>query len=184
VGISHRIAKTIRVFTVLLVSIVVLAACGAGASTKEPSAAALLPNMPGYTVTDTVDIQETVAKVLAAGTLGAGQPELTALVAAVNSLADCYQRAGAIQGRTYVSNTNIMNSGVVVIVNRNAITDPTLLLNCALPAGGAGLAPSLVKPCAKTYTLDKDNNQFYIAYAATNQEVCTAFCSGLEGCKP
>jgi hypothetical protein len=80
----------------------VVAACG-GAATKEPSAGALLPNLPDYNMTDTANIQDAITKLAGAASLGAGQPELTALVAGVNGLVSCYQSAGAIQGMSYVN---------------------------------------------------------------------------------
>ncbi len=180
--ISRQFVQLRRVLPFLVVIAVILSACGQG--TPEPSAAALMPNLPGYDVTDTLDIQNAISKAAAVASLGAQQPELTALIAGVNNLVNCYQQAGAVQGRTYVNHTDILKSGVVVIVNRNVVTDPNLFVNCVLPQAGPRLAPTLIQPCGKTYTLDKDNNQFYIGYAATNPEVCAAFCAALQGCTP
>ncbi len=166
----------------LLLMALLVAACGQAATT-EPSAAALMPNLPGYQTADTLDIQDTITKIAGATSLGAGHPELTGLIAGINSLVACYQKAGAVQGRTYVNNADPTKAGIVVIVNRNAVTDPNTFINCVLPQGPS-LRAAQLQPCAKAYTLDKDNNQFYIGYAATNPEVCQAFCSALQGCTP
>ncbi len=177
---------SIRASVIALVLLLVLNACGAANITQEPSAEALLPNLTDYQMEDTLNIQDAVAKVAGVASLGAAQPELTAAIAAVSGVLTCYQKAGAIKGRTYVNKSNVLQSGVVVVINKNLVSDPTLLINCTVPHMGA--APSgggpTIQPCAKSYTLSKDNNQFYIAYAATNQTVCAAFCSALQGCTP
>src|SRR5258706_7477142 len=169
---------SIRVGTIGLLMLVTLAACGGSNVTKEPSAGALMPHLADYSQTDTVNIQDAIAKLAGAGSIGAGQPEVTALIAGVSGIVTCYQNAGAIQGRTYVNKADITKAGVVVIINRNAVTDPNRFLNCVTPKGLRSAAAA-IQPCAKAYTLDKDNNQFYIGYAATNAETCNAFCSAM-----
>jgi hypothetical protein len=164
-----------------LILAVLLSACGQQAVTKEPSAAALMPNLAGYQVSDTTNIQDAITKIAAGGAALAGQPELAALVAGVNSIVACYQKAGAIESRAYVNTADVTKAGIVVIVNRNALTDPSTFINCVVPS--SGLRAAVIQPCGNAYTLDKDNNQFYIGYAATNPEVCQAFCSALQGCK-
>jgi hypothetical protein len=172
---------SIRVVVVMIVVAAVVAACGQ-ATTKEPSAGALLPNLSDYNMADTADIQDAITKIAGAASLGAGQPELTALVAGVNGLVSCYQSAGAIQGKSYVNKADISKAGVVIVVNRNVLTSPETFLNCVVPKGA--LRSASIEPCAKVYTLSKDNNQFYIGYAATKPEVCAAFCAALQGCTP
>jgi hypothetical protein len=179
--------RPVQVFMSALVALLALSACSQ-APTKEPSAAALMPNLADYTTVDTLSIQDAVAKVAGAGSLGAGQPELTAAIAGVSNLVACYQKAGAIEGRVYVQTTNPTNTGIVIIVNHNVLTDPNTFAQCALPKFSAAAAQpgknQPPQPCTKAYTLDKDNNQYYIAYVATNQTVCAAFCSALQGCTP
>jgi hypothetical protein len=46
---------------------------------------------------------------------------------------------------------------------------------------GAATAATL-EPCAKSYTLKKDDNEFYVAFVATTPQMCETFCSKLEGC--
>jgi hypothetical protein len=148
--------------------------------TKEPSAAALMPNLAGYQVSETTNIQDAISKIAAGGAALTGQPELAALVTTVSGVVACYQKAGAIEGRTYVNTADVTKAGVVVIVNRKVLTDPGTFINCVLPP--SAMRAAAIQPCAKAYTLDKDNTQFYIGYAATNPEVCQAFCSALQGC--
>jgi hypothetical protein len=158
-----------------------LSACG-GAVTKEPTAGTMLPNLADYHMTDTLDVQAAITNFAGAASLGTGQVEMTAVIAGVNSIVGCYQSAGAISGRTYVNKADPLKSGVVVIINRNVLTDPNLFLTCVVPSGVMRAQADVPQPCGNAYTLDKENNQFYIGYAATNGEVCATFCSSLEGC--
>jgi hypothetical protein len=176
---SSRFARRLTLRICLPVVLALLSACGGLGVTKEPSAAALMPNLADYQVSDTANIQDAITKILGVASLGAGQPELAALVAAVNGLVSCYQKAGAIEGRTYVNKSDVSLAGVIVIVNRNSITDPNTFVNCVFPSGGPRTA---VQACGKAYVLNKDNNQFYIGYAATSPQVCQTFCSALQGC--
>jgi hypothetical protein len=165
----------------MIVIALTLSACG-GTVTKEPTAGAMLPNLTDYHMTDTLDVQEAITKFAGAASLGTGQLEITAVIAGVNSIVGCYQRAGGISGRTYVNMADPLKSGVVVIINRNVLTDPNLFLNCVVPSGIMRAQAETLQPCGNAYALNKDNNQFYVGYAATSAEVCTAFCSNLEGC--
>jgi len=63
------------------------------------------------------------------------------------------------------------------------VTDPTNFLNCVVkPRPGVEASTPTLEPCAKTYTLKKNDNEFYIAFVATTPQMCEAFCSKLEGC--
>lgn len=164
-----------------VIVLLALAACGQPGGT-DTTAASLMPQLPDYNTMDTLDIQDAITKLAGAASLGAGQPEITALVAGANGLTACYQRAGAIQGRAFVNKADPTKAGVVVIINRNRLTDPVLFLSCVAPPGAMGVMS--IQPCAKAYTLKRDNNEFYIGYVATNEDVCSTFCSSLQGCVP
>src|SRR5258707_12097817 len=126
---------SIRATVIALVLLLVLNACGAANITQEPSAEALLPNLTDYQMTDTLDIQDAIAKVAGATSLGTGQPELTAAIAAVSGVLSCYQKAGAIKGRTYVNKANvIMAGGVCVLCKKTRIGPPLPFHFCVSPA--------------------------------------------------
>ncbi len=174
-----RHLRILRTAVLVISSLFVIGACGE-APPKNTAAQDLLPNPAGYQVNNVLDIQDAIAKLAGVSALAAAQPQVTALVAAANSLTQCYQKAGAVEGRTYVKIADPFKAGVLFIVNRNLLADPNLLLACVAPR--VGLRAEALQPCAKVYTLRKDNNEFYIAYAATDQEVCTTLCSALQGC--
>lgn len=169
---------------VLALAIILIAGCGSGAAMRDDSAANLMPNVPGFTSQTTLDLQDAITKIVGAASLAAAQPEVAAAIAAASSLARCYQEAGAVEGRVYTRDINPLQAGLVIIINRNKLTDPSLLSNCIF-GGNAGpgiMAQQLAQPCANVYTLPKDDNEFYIAYVGTDPSVCTEFCSALQGC--
>lgn len=171
---------TLRLGVLMLVFALVVSACQ-GNVTTNTAADSFLPNLPDYTATDTADIQDAISKVAGAAALGTGQVQVTAAIAAANSLFSCYQKAGAIKGRAYVQKANPTYAGVVFVVNNNVLTDPATFAGCAM-GGRRSAQTGGLSPCGKFYTLEKDNNKFYIGYAATDESVCAQFCASLEKC--
>jgi len=74
--------------------LVTLAACGGKYCNEKSHQPRRDAATRGLLTTDTVNIQDAIAKVAGAGSIGAGQPELTALIAGVNGLVTCYQKRG------------------------------------------------------------------------------------------
>ncbi|MCS6872486.1 MAG: hypothetical protein RML95_11850 [Anaerolineae bacterium] len=163
---------------------ILLAACNIVVP-RDESAAALLPNLRGYTVENTLNITDALTKAGAGAALAGGQAQFAAAIGAVGSYVTCLQRAGALEGRVYIQQENPLKSGLVMIINRNKISDPQTLLGCAIPQAQAMRAESVPEYsfCANLYTLQKNNNEFYIMYAASSPQVCEAFCTALEGCR-
>lgn len=162
----------------------ILAACNV-VVIRDESTAALLPRLSGYTVENTLNITDALTKAGAGAALAGGQVQFAAAVGAIGNYTACLQRAGAIEGRVYIQQENPLKSGLIMIVNRNKITDPQTLLGCAVPSLGVMRAESISEYsfCANMYTLRKDNNEFYIMYAASSPQVCETFCRALEGCQ-
>ncbi|MBX3066142.1 MAG: hypothetical protein U0528_07325 [Anaerolineae bacterium] len=177
-----QMAKRGTLMAMLLVFAALFAACNNTGGVKDTSAANLMPAPAGYSITNTIDIQDTITKIAGATALGAGQPQLTAMVAAANEIAKCYQKAGAIEGRVYLKQVEPTKAGAVIIINRNLVSDPNLFLGC-VGLGNSELSGAQgLTPCAYAYTLPLNNNEYYIGYVGTDVEVCHAVCSGLQGC--
>jgi hypothetical protein len=163
-------------------ALVLLAACNAlGGGPVEAPAASMLPDLAGYNTVEGQTLTEYIAGVSGGAALLTGQPQLAAVVAAVDEIAGCYQDVGAARFRVYSRQEAPLEAGAVAIADRNALTDPANLFRCV------GLqplrrAPGELEPCATSYTLEKDDNAFYIAYAGTTPAVCSDFCGQLEGC--
>jgi hypothetical protein len=168
-----------RIVLLTVLAVITLAAC----QTKQGSAKDMLPDVPNSTVVEGQTITQFLAKAADGAALAAANPELIPLIQRVESSLTCYQGLGAVALRTYTDKDFPLSAGVVAIIDRNALTNPANFANCVLGRAQteASAVPS-IDPCTKTYTLKKDNNEFYIAYIATTKEMCNAFCSKLEGC--
>ena len=150
-----------------------------------PPAVEMLPDLPDHTVVEGQTLTEYIGSLSQGAALLAGRPDLAALALGVDKFIGCYQDVGAVQARVYSNKENPLSAGAVAIADRNALLDPRNLLACLSPsveAGEAGIQSFAIKPCSASYTLTRDNNEFYILYAGTTEEICQAFCAQLEGC--
>lgn len=166
------------VWTTVLTLIAVVAACGPVG--QSGGAADLLPNVPHAKIVEGKTITQYISSLTEGQALLVGNPLLVAAIEFTEGAVTCYQDIGAVAVRIYSDETFPLSSGLVAIVDRNAITDLGNLARCL--GGGPGVEAQAVQVCAHTYTLKKEDNEFYIAYLATTAEMCQAFCSALEGC--
>ena len=150
--------------------------------TTVPPVVQLMPNLHGHQVIEGREIKDYIAGLAEGAALLSGHPELAPLIAKVDSVITCYHGAGAVNARIYSDEAFPLSSGAIAIADRNRLSDPATLFRCV---GGRILPlsakPSL-NPCAFSYTLGRDDNEFYIIYAGTTQEICHTFCVNLEGC--
>lgn len=168
------------VVTIILLLAVIVGCDGSGGS--APNAANLLPDLAGYNTIEGQSFTEALTTLGVFATL-AGQPELGAPIAAVSSVATCYQDAGAVNARVYSEQGEPVNSGIVAIGDRNALLNPITFLQCVPGGKGESSTQSVtIDGCSHSYTLERDGNEFYILYAGLTPEVCQTFCSNLEGC--
>ncbi len=152
---------------------------------KIPPAVEMLPDLPDHTAVEGQTLTEYLGSLAEGASLLAGRPDLAALALGVDKFIGCYQDIGAVQARVYSNKENPLSAGAVAIADRNALLDPRNLLACLRPSAEAGDASAqgfAIQPCSASYTLTQDDNEFYILYAGTTQEICQAFCAQLEGC--
>ena len=173
-------SKWFVVLTVMVLLVFGIAACD-GVGGAEGDAADLLPNLDGYNTIEGESFTDALTTLGIAATL-AGQPELGAPIAAVSEVVACYQDSGAVSARVYSLETNPLQTGVVATGDRNALLNPITFLQCVPLTEGDERAPATIEPCYHSYTLTRDNNEFYILYAGITPEICQTFCSNLEGC--
>jgi hypothetical protein len=174
-----------RKLTIAIAIIVTLAAYLSGcfgSRSGEPPAAQMLPDLPGYTTIEGQTLTGHISTLSEGAALLAGQPELAVTVAAVDQVAGCYQEVGGARARVYSQEQEPLMAGAVAIADRNILLNPANLFRCITPAIRERTAPLVIEPCTASYTLAKDNNEFYIAYAGTTTDMCRTFCSNLEGC--
>jgi hypothetical protein len=176
-------SKSFAVLFTLIMILFMLVGCDLLDGGSEGEAATLLPDLEGYNTIEGQTFTEGLTTLGVMATL-AGQPELGAPIAAVSGIVDCYQEAGAVSARVYSDQTEPLNSGVIAVGDRNALLNPLTFLQC-VPAPGRRSAQSVtIEPCSHSYTLTKDGNEFYILYAGLTPDVCSTFCTNLEGCTP
>lgn len=152
---------------------------GGNDNPTPPPAADMLPNLSGYNTIEGQTLTDYISTLAEGASLLAGQPELAATIAAVDGVISCYQQVGAVRARVYSKADAPLTAGTVAIADRNALLDPLNLFNCLLAPRGP---ESGFEPCTASYTLSRDDNEFYIVYAGTTGEMCQLFCSQLEGC--
>ena len=183
---SEQEARPMRWIYLVIIAAVVLGGAslllGIDRSTPSPTAEDMLPDMPGYNVVEGESLTDYVSTVSGGAALLAGQPELALLAAGVDQVVSCYEDAGAIQTQLYSDQAQATSAGVVAIADRNALLDPQTLFTCFTPIASAQDA-YVIEPCMDSYRLVTEDNEFYIAYAGTTQEICAAFCAALEGCE-
>lgn len=178
--------KKMLCFVSVTLMVGLLSGCSLLASLGEPAdppAVKMLPQLSGYNVVEGQTLTGYLGTLGEGATLMAAQPELTAVVAAVDGIVTCYQDAGAVRSRLYSRQDNPLSAGVVAIADRDALLNPLNLFKCVgMNLDGASASVSSIQPCKASYTLSRDGNEFYIIYAGTTLEICQAFCSNLEGC--
>ena len=164
--------------------VLVLAFIAAACDTRPGGARTMLPDVPNTKIIEGQTITQFISSLVGGAALKATYPALFAVVEFTEQVATCYQDIGAVAMRVYSDKDFPLSSGVVAIIDRNATTDPRNFVGCLSkgPQQFAAPSPPTLQPCLNSYTLKKDNNEFYIAYAGTTKEICQAFCSKLEGC--
>ncbi|CAG1770251.1 hypothetical protein BAC2_00922 [uncultured bacterium] len=165
----------------LLVSVLLL--LSVACTPTAGGATALLPDVPNTTVINGQSISDFIAKLADGAALTSANPELILLIEKAEGTLACLQQTGAVAARTYTDKTFPLSAGFVAVIDKNAITNLANWQQCLTGRANPSAQAVTLQPCATTYTLKKDNNEFFIAYAATTAEMCQAFCSRLEGCQ-
>jgi len=170
-----------RTVWILVVSLMWMAA-GCDRLGTQGGAADLLPQVPNTNIIEGQTISQYISSLAEGSALLQQNPVLAGAIRFAEQAATCYQSIGAVALRIYSDSVFPLSSGLVTIVDRNAITDPANFARCLGGDQQGFTAQMALQVCTHTYTLKKDNNEFYIAYIGTTLEMCQAFCSQLEGC--
>lgn len=186
-----------RKLALLLILSLVLAACSAigspgaisnlvpttGDTASDPSAAQrFLPNIPGYTATDTTSISSAIAAVGGGASLLSGNPATAAMVAQIDGMIQCYQNVGAVAARVYTQTDisgivqgQIPNVGALAVINQDRLINN--FLACALGSGQRAFSAQAVEPCGGSGSTVVDGETLHYVYAATTPDLCTIFAS-------
>jgi len=179
-----------RVFVMLIAVAILMGGAGlilgiTQQNPETPPAEEMLPDLQGYDTVEGEALTDHIGKLSGGAALLAGQPELALAVAAVDQVIGCYQEMGAVKARVYSNQESPLSAGIVAIGDRNELLDPQNLFKCVAPAIPDAGQPDMppIQMCAASYTLERDDNEFYVIYAGTTEEVCLTFCAALEGCE-
>jgi|SRR5215203_1446614 len=140
--------------TTLLMIVCLLTACG-GSSTETPPLQP--PNQPPVVTPEQLtrlqlpDLSLTYNQYegdqvwtqieYAGGALGyffKSDPRFAVMASLIDSMGTCAQENGVANWRIYVSRQDLFAVGVMLIVSKNQLTNPTVALSCVLPSGGPG----------------------------------------------
>lgn len=174
-------SKSVRVLFVLLIAAFVLVACDDTGDTAEDAGAAqqFIPNPAGYTQHDTDDIQDAVATTLAGAGIATGNPVLTALVAQMDTLVECYRDVGAFDAKMHIqdvsaSNITVPTAGVAAVINLDRAARNTVPCLTQDPLG-LGAQRSLLNPCSSNGTFEQDGDTYLYFYGASNTPLCEVY---------
>ncbi len=172
--------KTLELAGLLGIMMLALAACGAtgNLSGDAQSAQRLLPNLAGYTVTDVDAAIDGAFTAVGGAALVSGQVAITAAIAKVEQVLQCFQDRGAIAAKFYTE-TNptsmVPLAGAVLVINQSRINQE--LINCVL--GGQEERPSAqtiaFEPCAEAGTFNYQGDTVSFVYVGSHSSVCALY---------
>lgn len=181
--------KSLHLTALLTVLLLALTACSLGGSsdnTADDSAAAqrFIPNLPGYTETETTDVQDALAGILGGSGALTGNFVQSAAVLTLDRLVDCYRDRGAFDARLYSQNIELTNIqtpivGVLAVINQDRVAEE--FINCVLPEfmrpddfGAQAAGP---QPCFGYGSFSFEGDTISFIYGATDRPLCDSFNS-------
>ncbi|MFW5692065.1 MAG: hypothetical protein ACOCX3_01805 [Chloroflexota bacterium] len=169
----------------ILLSALMLAACETTGDTSEDAEAAqsFFPQLSGYTVQSTDNVQDAISSALAAAGVGTGNFVATGAVLKIDDFIDCYRSVGAFDARIFVEQptdalivegVRAPMAGVVVVINQDRVMDN--LLPCLARAPEAFSPQAIVpEPCYGNGTFEFAGDTIGYLYAATDRPLCERF---------
>lgn len=171
---------------ILLLGVFVLAGCDIAPTTSDrasdPQAAQqYFPQLGGYNVTQTDNIQSAIATAAGGAGVLTGNPVQAAMVAQIDSIINCYRDVGAVDARIYIENITIDNvriptAGVLAVINEDRLRDNFLACVARTPLDGR-MSPQSVQPepCFGSGSFTHQDNRISYLYAATDTPLCSLF---------
>ena len=156
-----------------------LAACSetGNIANDATSAQRLLPNLASYSATDVDTTVDGAFAALGGAAMMGGQIGVTAAVAKLESILQCFQDKGAIAARFYQEDSsNIMapRVGAALVINQSRINQE--LINCALGQASQASAQALdIEPCAKAGSIAYLGDTISYVYVGSHNAVCAVF---------
>lgn len=172
--------KPLHLFALLCLLLSMLSACSetGNVANDATSAQRLLPNLSAYNATDVdTTIDGAFAAVGGAAMMG-GQIGVTAAVAKLEQILQCFQDRGAIAARFYQEDSsNILapRVGAAMVINQSRINQE--LINCALGGQESNASAQTVSidPCAEAGSLTYMGDAISYVYVGSHSDVCAVF---------
>ena len=171
----------------LLATLILLAACsdlvptGTDSADQATSAQMFIPALEGYVQSDASSITDAITTLGGSASLLSGNPGLTAAIAVIDGLIQCYENVGAIAAAIYtqpvldsVLQGQGLSVGALAVINQERLARN--FLACALPETELFSAQAdSMEPCSGSGTLLIANEHIHYLYAATDPLLCLAF---------
>ncbi|MDD9955670.1 MAG: hypothetical protein OXP68_05570 [Anaerolineaceae bacterium] len=180
--IAHR--RRVGLLTAILI---LLAACsdlmptGTDSADQATSAQMFIPALEGYVRSDASSITDAITTLGGSVSLLSGNPGLTAAIAVIDGLIQCYENVGAIAAAIYtqpvldsLAQGQGLSVGALAVINQERLARN--FLACALPETDLFSAQAdTMEPCSGSGTLLIANERIHYLYAATDPLLCLAF---------
>jgi hypothetical protein len=176
---SYRSVSRTALIAVLAI---IFAACSALAPGPDNTVNELMPKPAGYNYTDLAKYQGELITLLSAGGAATGQLQVVAAAQVIGGLANCYKDAGAYAAGGYNNPSNLLENGIVVLINKTVVTNPMTLVNCvnqARQGPNAAQQDNIISPCAKVHEFKYNGKDIMAIIAGTDSPFCTNMCNAL-----
>ncbi len=180
--IAHRSIEltTLRCACLLLLLLLGVSACSdTGNSANDTlSAQRLLPNLSAYTATNVDTSMDGAFAAMGGAALMGGQVGITAVIAKLEQVLQCFQDRGALAAKFYSqteTDGGLPHVGAALVINQSRINQE--MINCALGGQEETISSQNVnlEPCANAGTFTYEDNTISYVYVGSHPDVCALY---------
>ena len=172
--------KRSRIVVIICLLLPWLAACSDTGNTAHDalSAQRLLPNLAAYTASEVDTTMDGAFAAMGGAALVGGQVGITAAIAKVEQVLQCFQDRGAIAARFYSQKDTggaLPKVGAVLVINTSRINQE--MINCALGGQEQAVTAQAIDldVCASAGALTYKNDSISYVYVGSHSEVCALY---------
>ena len=170
----------LRPLAIIIAFFALLSACSdTGNSPNDAtSAQRLLPNLAAYSATDVDTTIDGAFAAFGGASLLSGQVGVTAVLAKVEQILQCFQDRGALAAKFYRhldSTVTAPKIGGALVLNQSRINQE--MINCLLGGqeGNASAQAFDIEPCASAGSLVYEGDNISYVYVGSHPDVCEVF---------
>ena len=171
---------TLRCACLLLLLLLGVSACSdTGNSANDTlSAQRLLPNLAAYTATNVDTSMDGAFAAMGGAALMGGQVGITAAIAKLEQVLQCFQDRGALAAKFYSqteTDGGLPHVGAALVINQSRINQE--MINCALGGQEETITSQNVnlEPCANAGTFTYEDNTISYVYVGSHPDVCALY---------